>query len=153
VANEFYVSITGSKQGKFKPEGAPKPYQEKIAGTDFNQTVAVPRDFNTGQPTGKRQYSPIVFKKNWGAASAQLFQALVKNEMLTSVLFEFIHRRPDGGEAVYQTIKLTNAFVQYIHRFTPGDHQSGLEEVGLIFGKFEVEDKEAKTMAEDNWEG
>jgi type VI secretion system Hcp family effector len=79
---------------------------------------------------------------------------MIKNEVLPSVLFEFIHRRPDGGEeTVYFTIKLTNAFVSNISRFTAKEKElpPELERVALTYGKIEWEHKEAKTMAADTW--
>jgi len=49
-----------------------------------------PRDPASGLPTGKRQHKPISFLKEWGAATPQLFQALVTNENLKTVKFEFL---------------------------------------------------------------
>jgi len=153
MAQEFYISITGAKQGKFKGEGAPKPHQEKIVGLTFEHTVSVLRDAASGAATGKRVHSPIVFTKKLGGATPQLVQALTTNEMLPSVQFEFFHRKPDGGEqSVYYVIKLTNAFVTYVNQFTAGEGQPPeLETVGLVYGKIEWEHKEAKTVAADHW--
>ena len=56
-----------------------------------------------------------------------LFQALVTNEVLTSVLFEFIHTTAEGQEEVYQTIRLVNATVSRINYMTGtgGDSAAG----------------------------
>jgi hypothetical protein len=35
-------------------------------------TVNAPRDASSGMPTGKRQHSPVVFVKEWGAATPEL---------------------------------------------------------------------------------
>jgi type VI secretion system secreted protein Hcp len=152
MAPDFYVSITGATQGKFKGEGVPKPHQDKIGGLKFVHSMAVPRDANTGAATGRRVHTPIVFTKLWGPASPQLAQALTRNEMLPSVQFEFLQRNPDGGDQkVYYVIKLTNAFVAYVELFTMGEDPEGLETVGLTYGKIEWEHKEAKTLAADTW--
>jgi hypothetical protein len=35
-------------------------------------TVNAPRDASSGMPTGKRQHNPVVFVKEWGAATPEL---------------------------------------------------------------------------------
>ena len=151
MAQEFYVTINCSTQGKLKPEGAPKPHQEKIAGSYFKLTGAT--DFGPEFRTPARcKYDPIVFHKELGAASPQLFAAFANHEVLTTVLFEFIRTRPDGGgEVVFQTIKLTRAFVASIEQRTISDspRDRWLEEVSLVFEAIEMENKLAKTMGQD----
>jgi type VI secretion system Hcp family effector len=95
--------------------------------------------------------------KTWGAASPQLFQAAVTNEVLDSVLFEFVETTPEGKEAVFQTLKLTNAFVASIKqdvKSAPGGHElQDLEEVAIVFQSIEMENLNGKTVAVDNWRG
>ena len=164
MAHEFYVSITGASQGKMKGEGAPKPHEEKIAGLYFK--LKGKANFAVeAHPGGARVrhlnavghgYEPIVFRKESGAASPQLLSAVANNEMLSTVLFEFIRTRPDGGgEVVFQTIKLTKAFIVRLAQgtFTNNGDARLWEEVGLTFEKIEIENKLAKTMGEDIWDG
>ncbi len=133
MAYEFYISIEGQKQGKFKGEsgrGAPNGEgtdngrglgRNKIAGVRFVSEASSPRDVATGQASGKRIHKPILVTKEWGAASPQLFQALVTNENLTD---------------------------------TTGDPYDAheLEDVSFVFQKIEVENKEGKTQAVDSWQ-
>ena len=51
------------------------------------------------------------------AATPQLFQALVTNEVLRSVLFEFVRSGEDGTEQIFQTIRLTNVGVAAIKQY------------------------------------
>lgn len=163
MAYEFYVTIEGTKQGKFKGESPREKHTAKIAGLSYSHEIKSPRDVATGQASGKRQHGAIVFSKEWGPSSPQLFQALVTNEVLKSVLFEFFHTTPEGMEEVYHTIKLTNATVSNI-KYTTGKGESAgsakttttfdtheLEEVSLTYQKIEVESKTGKTMATDDW--
>src|SRR5256885_1757279 len=76
----------------------------------FSETVS-PRDVATGHASGKRIHKPIVFTKEWDAASPKLFQALVTNEVLKSVLFEFVKTDAKGQEEVHFRITLANANV------------------------------------------
>lgn len=167
MAYEFYVSIEGTKQGRFKGEtGAARRGDgtaeslgaDKIAGIRYLSEVKSPRDVATGQASGKRQHQPITITKEWGAASPQLFQALVQNEVLKSVFFEFVKTSSQGTEVVYHTVKLTNATVSNIKAYvdltdTTGDPYDAheLEDVSFTFQKIEMENKEGQTVASDDW--
>jgi type VI secretion system secreted protein Hcp len=159
MANTFYVSIEGQKQGKFKGEAAfSKLATGKITGVSFFYETISPRDAATGQATGKRQHKPVRFTKEWGAASPQLFSALVENENLKSVLFEFVRPDVKGVESVHYTIKLTNASISRIASLLDLTSRSGsrfdgheLETVELTFETIELEDKSSNTTASDDW--
>jgi type VI secretion system secreted protein Hcp len=160
VAYEFYITITGAKQGKFKGEAvaAAKRAKGKIGGVKFSMETTSPRDPATGQATGKRIHKPIVLTKEWDAASPQIFNALVDNEVLKSVLFEFVKTDPAGKEVVYYTVTLTNANVSNVRSYvdltdTSGDRYDAhaLEEVSFVFQKIELENKESATVAIDDW--
>ena len=155
MARVFYVTIEGSKQGRFKGESALANAKGKIEGLTFSSEVASPHDVATGQASGKRIHSPITFTKQWGAASPQLFQATVTNEVLKSVLFEFIGTDKAGKEQVFETVKLTNATIAELKRtldeHTPeGAH--GIDQVSLVFQKIEITDTISKTTASDDWQ-
>jgi len=114
MAYQFYVTIQGAKQGQFKGNGGGvRKAREgakggKIAGVRFLLEATSPRDLATGHASGKRQYKPIQITKEWDASSPQLFQALIQNEVLKSVLFELVETndvhvpedrdREQGGE-------------------------------------------------------
>jgi len=158
AAREFYVTIEGVQQGKFKGESLSQKQKDKIPAISFDYNVTSPRDVATGQVSGKRQHSPIKITKEWGAATPQLFQALTNNEALKSVLFEFVRPTAQGSEEVYQTIKLTNAAISSIRWYT-GEAKSGtgassqnqreLEEISFTFQQIEIENKPGGTMASD----
>lgn len=157
MAYEFYVTIEGTKQGKFKGESIREAHKEKIAGLSFSYEVSSPRDLATGQASGKRQHKPVVFTKEWGAATPQILQALVTNEVLKSVLFEFIRTTPDGAEEVHHTIKLVNATVSNIRQHIGEAKQEAiydtheLEDIACTFQRIEIESKVGKTAAFDDW--
>ncbi|MEI7554584.1 type VI secretion system tube protein TssD [Candidatus Chlorohelix sp.] len=154
----FYVTVEGTKQGKFKGESLQSKNANKIEGIRFSYGVTSPRDIATGQASGKRQHKPVTFTKEWGAATPQFFQAATTNEVLKSVLFEFTKSNANGEEYVYYTIKLTNATVSNINYAEDslaksGDPSNGLalEEISFTFQKIEIENKDGKTMATDDW--
>ena len=164
MAYDFYVSIEGTRHGKFKRESPREAHAEKISGLSYVHEIKSPRDVATGRASGKRQHGAITINKEWGPSSPQLFQALVTNEELKSVLFEFIHSTPDGQEEVYHTIKLSTATVSSIRYMTGtgGDSSSSakstssydtheLEEVSFTYQRIEVENLPGQTSAQDDW--
>jgi type VI secretion system secreted protein Hcp len=163
MAYEFYVTIEATKQGALKGESVREAHKDKLAGLSYSHTITSPRDIATGQASGKRQHGPVTITKEWGASSPQLFQALVTNEVLKSVFFEFIHTTPDGAEEVYHTVKLANATVSQIRQVTGSGESSSsaktsatydtheLEEVSFTYQRIEVENKPGQTSAEDDW--
>src|SRR5262245_3728475 len=120
MAHEFYMTIEGAKQGKFKGEagrGGSKPRSGTIPGIRFVLDATSPRDSASGQASCKRTYKPILITKEWGASSPQLFQALVSNEQIKTAVFEFVKTNPNGEEYVYHRVKLTNASIASIKAY------------------------------------
>lgn len=154
MAGVFYVTIVGTKQGQFKGESTRAAAKGKLEGLTFASEVSSPRDAASGMATGKRTHSPIVFTKQWGAASPQLFQAAVTNEVLKSVLFEFLATDKTGKEHVFQSVKLTNVTISDLRR-SLDEHTAegarGIDQVALVFQKIEITDNDGKTMAADDW--
>jgi type VI secretion system secreted protein Hcp len=157
MAYEFYVHLEGQKQGRFKNETPREKHQGKIPGLSFHYNVKSPRDSATGQAAGKRRHQPVSFVKAWGASTPQFFQAICTNEVLKSVLFEFVKTDQDGEEYVYHTVKLINATVNEIEQYLADDIEGRshdgqeLERISLVFQRIEVENKDGKTMAVDDW--
>jgi type VI secretion system secreted protein Hcp len=159
MANDFYITIDGIKTGRFHGETTDKAHRGKITGLEFFCEVISPRDVATGQPTGKRQYKPITIVKEWGAASPQLFNALITNETLTNVLFEFVQAGPDGKEQIVETIRLTgatvSAFRQYVGDvgnfvYDSSPDSRKLENVSFSFRTIEITNNVARTSATDD---
>ncbi|HSP61915.1 MAG TPA: type VI secretion system tube protein TssD [Pyrinomonadaceae bacterium] len=147
----FFITIEGTKQGKFKGEGRGPMNSDKIAGLKFFYEVSAPRDPATGLPTGRRQHRPVVITKEWGAATPQLFEALTNNEVLKSVVFEFFRPTQMGQEQVYQVIKLTNASISNIKQYTDTESTAELEDVAFSFQQIEIQNVPGRTAAIDNW--
>ncbi|MEO6397266.1 MAG: type VI secretion system tube protein TssD [Tepidiformaceae bacterium] len=160
MTNYFYIKMEGAKQGVFTDETADKGQGSR--GLGFDETVTAPRDLASGQATGKRQHSPIVITKEWGAASPQLFEALISNETLKTV--QFVFYEPTGGSEIrnakpFFTIKLTNASVSKIEKyenFNAAGHQDAdderfLEDVSFTFQKIEMVHVASNNAASDTW--
>jgi type VI secretion system secreted protein Hcp len=153
-ADLIYVSITSARQGKFRGEIPRKGYENKIAALNFEYGVATKPDAATGLPTGKRQHRPIRIVKTWGAASTQLFSALTANEVLNTVVIDFVVVNPTtGAEALDHTITLTNATatsIQYQMENVNGQFTQ-VESVEFTFQKITITDTKSQSMAMDDW--
>jgi|SRR3954451_6387081 type VI secretion system secreted protein Hcp len=160
MAYEFYVTVEGKRTGRFHEEaaGGKGKAAGKVTGLAFDYSVDSPRDQATGMATGKRVHHPISFVKQWGASSPQFFLALVTNDVLSTVLFEFMSTSEVGKQQVFHTIKLTNAAVSAIEQFVAHDDQDArdaraLEKISLTFQRIEITNLDANTTAMDDMFG
>jgi type VI secretion system secreted protein Hcp len=155
-AEAMYVAVTGQVQGPFRGEIVQKNFEGKFSALKFRYGVGSPRDAATGMATGRVQQKPVIISKAWGAASSQLYQALLTNENLALVTIDFV--TPDGNGLMVLThrIRLTNARVVDISQSTESldparpiaatAAQIQLEEVSLTFQRIEIEDVMNKTV-------
>jgi type VI secretion system secreted protein Hcp len=163
MAFSAYIAIKGLKLGQFKAEATTDQRKDKwIPILAFTQGVISPRDPATGLPTGKRQHQPVTIVKPWGAASPQGLTACATNEALSEVDLEFTRA---GVETVYQTVKLLNASITQVVRFTGradgGEDTPTLghsdtaammeyERWSFTFRRIEVQDIDGKTIYADD---
>jgi type VI secretion system secreted protein Hcp len=119
----FHVWVEGETQGKIAGgDGGISDIQgreDSILGQALDHSVHIPRDPQTGLPTGKRVHQPLKFTKYYDKASPLLYQALCSGEQLSNVEFKFFRISPKGMEEHYFTIKLTNAIVVDIRSWVP----------------------------------
>ena len=154
----FTISVEGTKQGVFKGESTRPMQQGKIAGVAFYYGVKSGREAGSGLATGRRTQSGITFTKAIDGTTLQFYQAMTTNEILKSVVIEFWGTKPNGSEAVFYTIKLTNATVsgieQYAGRAPEGDvarpmDGTPLEDITVNFQKIELVSPFGVTVADD----
>ena len=158
MAQKFYATIKAATQGTLKGQGTGRD-KSKIEGVGFSYGVESPRDPASGLPRGKRQHKPVVFTKEWGAASPQLYQATATNEVLQSVLFEFISTNALGKEEVDYTVELTNATIAEFKGSVHLGEKAGpivdsreLEIIKLVFQKITITSVAGATSTTDDWE-
>lgn len=156
MAQRFFVTIVGTKTA-FKGESLLKGHEKQLEGLAFQYGVSLPYDPATGAATGKRQHGTVAMTKGWGATSPQLFQALVTNEALTSVKFEFYRLDRTGIESVFQRITLESAAVASIKQYVEPTYAPAtatypeLEEIAFVFGKITIENIPGSTTGTDDW--
>jgi type VI secretion system secreted protein Hcp len=134
AAFDTYITITGSRQGKFKAG----------AMSDQIKVLSVTRDtpMAAAMPTGRRMHSTITITKEIDKASPLFAQALVTNEVLTEVVINF--QGASGGAKTAQKIVLTNAKILSVRK------AGGRELITLDYQAIEVTWTDGgKTMADD----
>lgn len=144
------ATVEGVKQGKFKGTALTTFGAGKIPVIRFGYSLVSPRDVATGQASGKRQHKPVIITKSIDAATPQFFQAAATNEVLKSVLLEFVLTNSMGQQEIFYTITLTNATVAEVAQRSEDSRL--LEDIAFTFQKIDIESKAGKTMAVDNWQ-
>jgi type VI secretion system secreted protein Hcp len=149
---QFYATVTGAKQGAFRPEATAAGHTSEIAAFRFFWDATSPTDSATGQATGKATYSPIQITKAFGNSDPQFLTALSTNEVLTVKLTFVKPPQATGMVQNLQTIELTNARVTDLQRATidMGDtnHTSMLaDQISLTFQKLTLTDADGTTTA------
>jgi type VI secretion system secreted protein Hcp len=150
VADQVFVTVDGSRQGVLKGESTRVAGKLDAIKVGFQVSAPVSA---TGQATGRRTYSPVRITKLAGAASPQLLQALITNEILRSVTIDFVGRKADGSAQLMQSIVLQNAKVTNIERYSePGGvgEMRALEDISFSFQRIQLTDVAGQTTALDD---
>jgi len=147
AAPDFFIKLTGAKQGLLKGESLVAKRTGWTEGLAFGYDLTSPTDVSTGQATGRLQYGVVSFVKAWGAASPQLFQAASTNETLKDVTFEFTNVGKDGLEQVFYRVTLTNARVTRFRQFRTLLDAEELDSVSMTYQTIQVESVTGSTTA------
>ena len=145
-----YATITSAKSGPIKGNGI-GANEGKIECTGFMYGVTIPHDVSTGMALGKRIQQPVRIIKMIDAATPQLLQAAYNNEVLKSVVIEFVKRSATGQMAVFYKITLTNATISAVSQNINEKTNTPSEEITLSFQKIEVTSTEGNKTASDDW--
>ncbi|MCU1726348.1 Hcp family type VI secretion system effector [Pseudomonas sp. 7P_10.2_Bac1] len=165
MATPAYISITGSKQGLITENASTKEsvgntYQQGHENESlvqaFSHEVIIPRDPQSGQPTGMRVNKPLCITKVFDKASPQLLLALTTNELLTEVTIKW-YRATDSGQQHYYTTKLEDAIIVnikgYMHNCQDPDnsHFTHLEDVQFSYRKITWKHEISTSTGSDDW--
>jgi type VI secretion system secreted protein Hcp len=133
MALDAAVKIVGAKQGAFAHQNNIKSRAGTSVVIEVTHEIEAPRDPHTGLSIGKREHRPVFFRMPLDSSAINIQTAIVNNEVLTSVVFNFYQSASaslnqaagaggSGGESKpYFTIELKNAVVsvvKYIHPYS-----------------------------------
>jgi type VI secretion system secreted protein Hcp len=151
------MEITGNKQGKIDGSCDMKGRENTILVYALDHDIHIPRDPQSGLPSGKRIHGPLTIQKEIDKASPSIYQALCTGEQLGNVTIKQYRIDPTGVEQHYFTIKLEDAIIVQVTPYTPvaflaeNEPFRHMEKVSFTYSKIiwrhEVDAKES----EDSW--
>ena len=110
MAMPAYMTITGFKQGEitkaaFTADSVGNIFQEghedQIMVQAFSHEVIIPRDPQSGQPTGQRVHKPVKITKIFDKSSPLLMQALTTGELLPEVIIHWYRASATSTRELY----------------------------------------------------
>ena len=166
MATPAYMSITGTKQGlitagAFTADSVGNTYQEghedQVMVQGFSHEVIIPRDPQSGQPTGQRVHKPVKITKVFDKSSPLLLAALTSGERLTEIEIQWFRTSAAGTHVHYFTTKLEDAIIvdikDYMHNCQDpsNSHFTHLEDVEFTYRKVTWTHEVSGTSGSDDW--
>jgi type VI secretion system secreted protein Hcp len=161
-----YISIRGATQGKIT-EGASSAesigntwqegHEDEILVQAVDHVVTIPRDPQSGQPSGQRVHKAFRFTSGMNKATPLLYVSLTSGEMLPEVIVKWFRTNTDGLQEHFFTTKLEDATVVEIDCSMPHVQDAQKAEmtqlitVSLSYRKISWEHVVANTSGSDDW--
>jgi type VI secretion system secreted protein Hcp len=161
-----YLSIEGTTQGPitqgaFTAESVGNIYQEghedEVLVEAFEHNITLPRDPQSGQPSGQRVHRPVIITKVFDKSSPLLYNALTSGEVLTTVAIKWYRTSMEGKQEHYFTTTLTDALIVDIEAVMPNcqdpglSHFTHLEKISFAYRAIEWTHEVAGTSGSDDW--
>ncbi|WP_395344315.1 Hcp family type VI secretion system effector [Ningiella sp. W23] len=161
-----YISIEGTKSGNIT-EGAntvesmgnayQSDHESEATVQAFEHQVIIPRDPQSGQPSGQRVHQPFKITKVYDKSSPKLFDALCSGERLSKVVLKWYRTSMTGVQEHYFTHELEDAVIVNIDSIMPNAqdpamaHFSHMEEVSMTYRRITWTHEVAGTTGSDDW--
>ena len=160
-----YMTIEGVTQGLIT-EGAlsedsvgslyQEDHEDQFLVQAFDHNIIIPRDAQSGQPSGLRVHKPLTITKIFDKSSPLLYQALVTGESLSCTV-EWFRTSSEGTAEHYFTHEIEGAVVVDIKAIMPNcqdpsqAHFTHLEEVSFSYSTITWTHEIAGTEGADDW--
>ncbi|WHS62383.1 Hcp family type VI secretion system effector [Pseudomonas sp. G2-4] len=166
MATPAYMTITGIKQGlitagAFTADSVGNIFQEgredRIMVQGFQHQVTIPRDAQSGQPTGQRVHHPLIITKVFDKSTPLLLGALTSGERMEEVAIQWFRTSAAGTQEHYFTTTLWDAIIVEIkdYMFNCQDpanaHFTHLEDVHFTYRKITWTHEVSGTSGSDDW--
>lgn len=165
MATVSYVKIEGATQGSITagcntPDSMGNKFQQDHTDEStilaMQHNVTIPRDPQSGQPTGQRVHMPVVLRKRFDKATPLLANAVCSGERL-QVEITFWRTSTAGTQEHYFTIKLEDAMlvdISYDKEHTADPEKSFYDDEEVLsfsYRKIIWEHVVAGTAGDDDW--
>lgn len=166
MATPAYMTITGIKQGlitagAFTADSVGNIFQEgredRIMVQGFEHRVTIPRDPQSGQPTGQRVHHPLIVTKVFDKATPLLQGALTSGERMEEVAIQWFRTSAAGTQEHYFTTTLWDAIIVEIKDYMfncqdpANSHFTHLEDVHFTYRKITWTHEVSGTSGSDDW--
>jgi type VI secretion system secreted protein Hcp len=159
------MSVTGEVQGLITAGASSADsivnshqdaHKDEVMVQAFSHEMTIPRDPQSGQPTGQRLHKPLIITKVFDKASPLLLQALTSGELITNVEIKW-YRTKAGAQEHYYTTTLEDALIVHIKDYMhncqdPANSQfTHLEDVHFTYRKITWTHEASGTSGSDDW--
>ena len=161
-----YMSIEGSKQGNIT-KGAfteasvgniyVEGHEDEVLVQAFDHSILIPRDPQSGQPTGQRAHQPLSITKVFDKSSPLIYNALTSGERLTKCQIKWFRTSVTGTQEHYFTIDLEDAIIVSVAASMPNCQDPGqahfthLEKISFTYRKISWTHEAGGTQGMDDW--
>ena len=161
-----YVSIEGSTQGNIT-QGAftadsvgnvfVEGHEDEILVQEVLHNVTVPRDPQSGQPSGQRVHRPFAFTCALNKAVPMMYNALASGETLPKVEVKWYRTSVDGKQEEFFATTLEDAVIVDMDLTLPhaqnpeNSDYTQLLKVSLSYRKITWDHTVAGTSGSDDW--
>jgi type VI secretion system secreted protein Hcp len=106
-----YLTLTGKDQGPIEGSCDQQGHEGEIIVETFNHEITIPRDIQTGQPTGTSFHGPLTITKFFDKSSPKLYVALSSGERMEEVVIKWYQIDLGGAWGHYFTTWLEGAVI------------------------------------------
>ncbi|MCP3869544.1 MAG: Hcp family type VI secretion system effector [Gammaproteobacteria bacterium] len=161
-----YMSVQGTTQGNITAgantmDSMGNRYQEghedEVTVQAFKHQIIIPRDPQSGQPSGQRVHQPLVITKIFDKTSPLLYAALTSGERLSEVVIKWYRTSMAGTQEHYYTHKLEDAMIVDMSGHSPNaqdpamEHFSHMEDVSFTYRQITWTHEIGGTEGSDDW--
>ncbi len=131
---------------------------DRIQVQEFEGNIAMPRDIQAGQPTGRRVHHGFTIHKLFDKTSPDLYSILASGEELRQVKLEFWRTSPAGMEEKYFDITAERCTITGIRTYMPSAldmslaHMGHMEAVSFAYRRITWHHLICSTMSNDDWD-
>lgn len=152
-----YLKLDGENQGNIEGSVKIKGHDNTVLVQGVEWKVDIPRNPQTGLPSGKRVHHPLTVTKEVDKSSPKLYQALTSGEHMKTVTLNFFRTNDKGNEEKYYTVELNNAIIVSLRPWVPNCLEDKnrpighMEDVSFTYEKVIVTWQPDGIETEDSW--
>ncbi len=152
-----HMEVKGKNQGKIDGSCEMEGREKTILVYGMNHDISIPKDPQSGLPSGKRIHGALTVEKEIDRSSPMLNQALCTGEQLSEVTIKKYFIGPTGAEEHYYTITLEDAIIVGIEPYMPlaflseNEPYRHMEKVSFTYSKIKWKHEIDGIESEDSW--